>query len=106
MVHQTFGRLQQLIVRGNKAHFDVEHSDFTDMARGYAWFGAVGRPDLKYTFKRSYQHLLVQLRRLGQGSFLTEVISLKDFCSALGRSSQQLRGLNFDKLICGQVIAE
>src|SRR5262245_8704233 len=83
----------------NKSHLDIEHGNFRDVAGRGAHFSAEGRCDFKHPLKDADHDLLVKLRALGQRGFLAEVIELKDFGAALGRSGHQLWRVNFYKVV-------
>ena len=90
-----------------KGHFQVNSHEFSHVTMGEGILGTENRGYFKNTFQITTNgHLFVELRRLGQKGFRFEVGHLEHVTAPLRSGTDQLRGMNFNKVIFEEEFTE
>mmetsp|Transcript_3478 Transcript_3478/g.8301 ORF Transcript_3478/g.8301 Transcript_3478/m.8301 type:complete len:331 (+) Transcript_3478:164-1156(+) len=98
--------VQTLKVMLEDLHLHVQAGKLAQMAMSVAGFGTEDGANLKNAAKISTDgHLLVKLRRLGQGSILVEILELEHSRSALAGASNELGGVDLSESMSGQSLS-
>jgi hypothetical protein len=88
-------------------HLDIQSDEFTHMSMSEWIFSSEDWTNFKYTLEISHNtHLFIKLRRLGKASFSVEVTETKNVWSSLWSTSDQLRSVDFDKILFKTELSE
>ena len=81
-------------------HLKIEACKLAQMPWGVRVLSSENRSDFEDTAEITAQsHLLVKLRTLGQTCILLEVLEFENICSTFRGTSNELRSMNFNKVI-------
>lgn len=88
-------------------HLDIQSDEFTHVSMSEWVLGSENWTNFEYTLEISHNtHLFIKLRRLSKASFSVEITETEDVWSSLWSTSNQLRSMDFDKVLFKAELSE